>query len=73
MTPQSKKRYLGGLSINVILVGLISFLTDASSEMIVPILPIFLTQTLLAPMLVVGLLEGIAESTASILKAISGF
>jgi MFS family permease len=66
------RRYLGGFSINVILIGVISFLTDASSEMIVPILPIFLTEVLVAPMLVVGLLEGVAESTASILKAVSG-
>jgi MFS family permease len=73
MSPKSGKRYLGGLSINVILVGFISFLTDASSEMIVPILPLFLTEVLVAPMLIVGLLEGIAESTASILKAVSGF
>ncbi|MFO7618907.1 MAG: MFS transporter [Thermoplasmata archaeon] len=73
MSPKPTKRYLGGLSINVILIGLISFLTDASSEMIVPILPLFLTEVLVAPMLIVGLLEGIAESTASILKALSGF
>lgn len=72
MNPKSGKRYLGGLSLNVILIGIISFLTDASSEMIVPILPLFLTEILVAPMLVVGLLEGAAESTASILKAISG-
>ncbi len=73
MKPMSGRRYLGGLSINVILIGIISFLTDASSEMIVPILPLFLTEVLLAPMVIVGLLEGIAESTASILKAVSGF
>jgi MFS family permease len=69
----AKRRYLGGLSLNVILIGAISFLTDASSEIIVPILPMFLTEVMLAPMLVVGLLEGVAESTASILKALSGF
>jgi MFS family permease len=67
------KRYAGGFSLNVIIVGVVSFLTDASSEMIVPILPLFLTETLLAPLFVVGLLEGLAESTASILKAVSGF
>ncbi len=72
MNPKSGKRYLGGLSLNVILIGVISFLTDASSEMIMPILPLFLTEVLVAPMLVVGLLEGAAESTASILKAASG-
>jgi len=72
MKAMSGKRYIGGFSLNVILIGVISFLTDASSEMIVPILPLFLTEVMLAPMLIVGLLEGIAGSTASILKAISG-
>jgi MFS family permease len=72
MKAPSGKRYIGGFSLNVILIGVISFLTDASSEMIVPILPLFLTEVMLAPMLIVGLLEGVAESTASILKAISG-
>lgn len=72
MKAPSGKRYIGGFSLNVILIGIISFLTDASSEMIVPILPLFLTEVMLAPMLIVGLLEGIAESTASILKAVSG-
>ena len=69
---QPKKLYLGGLSLNVILLGIISFLTDTSSEMIVPILPLFLTETLLAPMSVVGLLEGAAESTACVIRAVSG-
>jgi MFS family permease len=72
MKAMSGKRYIGGFSINVILIGVISFLTDASFEMIVPILPLFLTEIMLAPMLIVGLLEGVAESTASILKAVSG-
>jgi MFS family permease len=72
MKAPSGKRYIGGFSLNVILIGVISFLTDASSEMIVPILPLFLTEIMLAPMLIVGLLEGVAESTASILKAVSG-
>lgn len=72
MPSKSGKRYIGGFSLNVILIGGISFLTDASSEMIVPILPLFLTEILVAPMFIVGLLEGVAESTASILKAVSG-
>lgn len=72
MEGKAAKRFLGGLSLNVILIGFISFLTDASTEMIVPILPIFLTEVMFAPMVVVGLLEGVAESTASILKAVSG-
>jgi MFS family permease len=72
MKAQSGKRYIAGFTLNVILMGVISFLTDASSEMIVPILPLFLTEVLFAPMVVIGLIEGAAESTASIIKALSG-
>jgi len=53
--------------------GVVSFFTDVSSEMLYPIIPIFLTSVLGAPMSIVGLIEGIAESTASILKAVSGW
>jgi len=56
----------------VIILGLVSFLNDAASEMITPLLPIFLTATLGAGPVVVGLVEGVAEATASILKLVSG-
>ena len=58
---------------NVIKLGWVSFFTDVSSEMIFPILPIFLTTVLKANMAVVGIIEGIAESTSSILKLFSGW
>ncbi len=56
----------------VIVLGLVSFLNDTASEMITPLLPIFLTATLGAGPAVVGLVEGIAEATASLLKLVSG-
>ncbi|KPJ95635.1 MAG: hypothetical protein AMJ53_02400 [Gammaproteobacteria bacterium SG8_11] len=56
----------------VVILSLVSFLNDAASEMITPLLPIFLTAVLGAGPLVVGLVEGVAEATASILKLISG-
>ena len=56
----------------VIILGLVSFLNDAASEMITPLLPIFLTVTLGAGPAIVGLVEGLAEATASVLKLISG-
>ncbi|MBI4677043.1 MAG: MFS transporter [Elusimicrobia bacterium] len=62
-----------GLSRNVVVLSVVSGLTDVSSEMLYPILPLFLTGVLGAPMTVVGLIEGIAEATASILKAASGW
>jgi len=62
-----------GISKNVFVLGLVSFFNDVASEMIYPIVPIFLTGVLGAPVAVVGLIEGIAESTASILKVVSGW
>ena len=62
-----------GISKNVFVLGLVSFFNDVASEMIYPIVPIFLTSVLQAPASIVGLIEGIAESTASLLKAFSGW
>lgn len=56
----------------VVVLGLVSFLNDAASEMITPLLPIFLTATLGAGPAIVGLVEGVAEATASLLKLVSG-
>ena len=58
---------------NIILLGITSFLTDISSEMVYPILPIFLVSVLGASPAILGLVEGIAESTASLLKVFSGY
>ncbi len=61
-----------GLTRNVTYLGVVSGLTDISSEMLYPIVPVFLTSVLGAPMQVVGLIEGVAESTASLLKIVGG-
>jgi len=53
--------------------GWVSFFNDVSSEMIYPLLPLFLTQVLGAGVLFVGLIEGIAESVSSFLKLFSGW
>jgi MFS family permease len=50
----------------------VSLFTDISSEMLVYVIPLFLANVLLAPTAVIGLIEGVAESTASLLKLISG-
>ncbi len=68
-----EKDIIKGIKKNVFVLGLVSFFTDISSEMLYPIIPIFLTAVLGAPMAVVGVIEGIAESTASILKVVSGW
>jgi len=57
---------------NVVMLGLVSLLTDASSEMVYPILPLFLTNVLHAPVSAIGLIESLAEATASFVKVASG-
>ena len=57
---------------NVYLLGLVSLFTDLSSQMVFPLLPLFMTSVLGAGAMMVGLVEGGAEAVASILKAFSG-
>jgi len=61
-----------GISHNVFVLALVSLCTDTSSEMIYPLVPLFLTGVLGAPATVVGLIEGLAEATANVLKLVSG-
>jgi len=58
---------------NVIWLGLVSFFRDISSEMSFPILPLFLYNILGAPAVVIGLIDGLAESISSVLKTFSGY
>ena len=60
------------LPATVVALGVVSLLTDLSSEMIYPLLPVFLTTVLAAGPQALGLIEGVAESTASLLKVASG-
>ena len=55
----------------VIMLGLVSFFTDAATEMIYPLIPIFVA-ALGSGALVLGVIEGVAETTASVLKFVSG-
>ena len=61
------------LSPTVFALSLVSFLNDTSSEIIYPLLPTFLFLTLGASPFAIGLIEGFAESIASILKLFSGY
>jgi len=58
---------------NVIGLGAVSFFTDVSTEMIYPLLPIFLAGALGANASFIGAIEGAAETTASLLKLLSGW
>jgi len=68
-----KSKKVFGLNPNVFFLGLVSFFTDVSSEIIFTIFPLFLLNVLHTPITVIGLIEGAAESTASLLKIFSGW
>lgn len=68
---QDKKYF--GFSKNVFFTGVVSFFMDVSSEMIYPLVPLFLANVLGVNKSMIGLIEGIAESTASLLKVFSGW
>lgn len=67
------REVLPGIKRNVFVLGLVSLFNDISSEMLYPLIPIFLTAVLGAPVAAVGLIEGIAEATASTTKGVSGW
>ncbi|HEX3560941.1 MAG TPA: MFS transporter [Pyrinomonadaceae bacterium] len=67
------RRRLSRLPRNVLAIGLVSLLNDASSEFIYPLLPLFLTLTLGASPFAVGVIEGGAESLSGFLKLFSGY
>lgn len=64
---------LKGIPKNAFVLGAASLLNDIASEMIAPLLPIFLTVTLGAGPAALGLVEGVAEATSSVLKIVSGY
>lgn len=72
-TERAGRRRWMGLPRNVVALGLVSLFQDISSEMIYPLLPLFLANVLGADKAIIGLIEGIAESTASLLKVFSGW
>jgi MFS family permease len=71
--PPPKPPGEGRLPRNVKVLSWVSFFQDAASELLYPVLPLFITGTLGAPPSVLGLIEGVAEGTASVGKAVSGW
>jgi MFS family permease len=70
--PDSRPAWRRALTPNVVRLGGVSFFADVSSEMLYPLMPLFLTVALGAPVAAVGLIEGAAEATAALLKTVSG-
>jgi MFS family permease len=67
-----RESFFKGLARNIIIVGFVSLFTDLSSQMVFPVVPLFLL-SLGASAWVVGLVEGAAETTAALLKVFSGY
>jgi MFS family permease len=70
---RTRGTFLAGITKNTVLLAFASLFADISSEMLYPILPIFLTQTLHASGSVVGLVEGTAEATQNVVQGLSGW
>src|SRR5690349_9335650 len=72
-SPSGRTSLFTGVSSSAIILGFVSLFSDISGEMIYPILPLFLTETLKAPATVVGLIEGIAVGTGNAIGGFSGW
>ncbi|MDI9643738.1 MAG: MFS transporter [Candidatus Verstraetearchaeota archaeon] len=72
MKARVAERAIFGISSNIVLLGVVSFFTDISTELIMAALPTFLVLRLGASPEVIGSIEGIAESMTSFLKLVSG-
>ncbi len=69
----SRPQKIFGLHPNIFLLGLVSLLTDVSSEMIFTLLPLFLANVLAAAPVIIGLITGISDGVASVMKFFSGW
>lgn len=58
---------------NIILLGFVSFFNDVATEMVYPLIPLYLTEAFGATPALIGVIEGIAESLASLLRVLSGY
>jgi MFS family permease len=68
-----KTNIFSGITRNVLILGVVSLLTDLSSQMVFPLIPLFMVSVLGVGAYAVGIVEGSAEATASLLKVCSGY
>lgn len=73
MNEHKKIKIFEGITRNIFILGLVSLFTDLSSQMVFPLIPLFLTTVLGAGAYAVGVVEGAAETTASLFKVVSGY
>jgi MFS family permease len=68
-----QKKYFSGLTKDTVLLAFTSLFADISTEMLYPILPVYLTQNLKAGGSIIGIIEGIAQATQNIVQGLSGY
>jgi MFS family permease len=68
-----KIKIFEGITRNIFILGLVSLFTDLSSQMVFPLIPLFMVTVLGTGVYAVGIVEGAAETTASFLKVVSGY
>ena len=73
MRPYKQIEIFSGITGNIFIMGMVSLFTDLSSQMVFPLIPLFLTTVLGCSAYAVGIVEGAAETTASLLKVLSGY
>ena len=73
MSKNKEIKIIEGITRNIFILGLVSLFTDLSSQMVFPLIPLFLTSVLGCGAYAVGIVEGAAETTASLLKVVSGY
>ncbi|MFH0904714.1 MAG: MFS transporter [Methanobacteriota archaeon] len=67
------KQIFKGITRNIFILGVVSLFTDLSSQMVFPLIPLFMVSVLGAGAYAVGIVEGAAETTSSLFKMISGY
>ena len=73
MRPFGQIEIFSGITRNIFIMSMVSLFTDLSSQMVFPLIPLFLTTVLGCGAYAVGIVEGAAETTASLLKVLSGY
>jgi len=73
MNKDKQNQIFKGITKNIFILGLVSLFTDLSSQMVFPLIPLFLITVLGTGAYAVGIVEGAAETAASLLKVISGY
>ncbi|MBI4284280.1 MAG: MFS transporter [Chloroflexi bacterium] len=71
--PSAKEGGIWGLSPNVFFLGIVSLLTDISSEMIFTLVPLFLANVIKAPFAIIGLIGGLSDSVDAVFRIFSGW